>query len=64
MRKKEKKDKLIADLYLLPPKGKGWTAAKIREQYGITQMGIKGSLERMGLLDQYRNISAAQNKNT
>ncbi len=57
---REKKDKLIANLYLLPPKGEGWTAAKIQERHGISLGGIKGALERLGLLDQYRSNPAAQ----
>jgi transposase len=60
-KEKEKKrgedDKKIVDLYLLPPKGRGMAARRIRREYGFSLKRVQNALERLGLSEYYRNVS-------
>jgi hypothetical protein len=51
---KMKKNKMIADLYLLPPDGKGLLGNEIKEQYGFDAATIFRALKALGLEDHYR----------
>ncbi len=54
---KRKKDKTIADLYLLPPHGIGLSTSQIGKKYKFTYNRIRQALERLNLLDHLRDRS-------
>jgi transposase len=54
---KDDRDKMIVDLYLLPPEGKGMSMNAIAKQYGIYPRTIQEALKRLGLSHKLRDIS-------
>ncbi len=56
-KEKEERDRLIADLYLLPPDGQGMSAIEITRQYGFNYKTIREALKRLNLIDNWRDIS-------
>ena len=54
---KNKRDKLILGLYLLPPKGEGLSIMEIQNRTGMTHPTIVNTLKRLGLSDKLRGIS-------
>ncbi len=61
-KEREDYDKRVADLYLLPPFGKGLGVKEITEQTGINSKSVYNALKRLGLEDKIRDGSYAQNK--
>lgn len=57
---RSKYDSFLADLYLLPPKGKGMSAKQIYKQHGFSTGKLYKALERLNLLDHWRGQSDAQ----
>ena len=54
---KRKKDKMIADLYLLPPYGMGLSTSQIAKKYKFSYKRIKQALERLNLIKHLRDKS-------
>lgn len=57
---RDKKDKHILNLYLLPPDGKGMSAQSMQKQYGINPVSIQTVLRNSGLSNKWRGQSEAQ----
>ena len=58
----DKNDQLIANLYLLPPDGKGMSAIEIARKHGFQYRRIQDALKRLNLFNKWRNISEEAKK--